>query len=49
MKSEVNSLELGATSRAPPKAGSICPLIGQTGTRHPCMYPWAAIKGRVQR
>lgn len=49
MKSEVNNLQLGATSCAPPKAGSICPLIGQTGTRHPRMYPWAAIKGRVQR
>lgn len=49
MKSEANSLQLGATSHAPLKAGSICPLIGETGTRHPCIHPWVAIKGHAQR
>lgn len=49
MKSEANSLQLGAPSRAPPKAGSICLLMGQTGTSHPCMHPWAAIKGCLPR
>jgi len=49
MKSEANSLQLGATSLASPKAGSICPLMGQTGIRRTCTHPCAAIKGHVRR